>query len=574
MKNQAVDWTKVQLWIQDEPKRMKKFLEKLASKHKGRYADELLAVLQSNTARSFGLEFDPDIYPSFSEQCSMDYLFTEILSKNNWLPSDGPDEKAFSKFFQTEDILKDINQRLSILAKLPFKPGVEACVYIMQRKIASFLDFDVESFLDDPLRWGPGTTYSVRHRHYTVGDKLLEFPIKITPEAWKIHSNLVSNHYGYTARLASIDHVDGPYCLLSDSYSFCDEARLVCVPKTSKISRVITVEPTANVQCTLSYGEAIRKRLKLYFGVDLHDQSYNQALARNGVDLGLATVDLSSASDSISTSLINLLFPTHWAELLLCMRSSYCTLNKKSFYLEKFAGMGNGLTFPIETLIFHTASLAVCEYLGVDSILVNTYGDDIIIPIECVPLLEELLRNLGFRLNLKKTHTGPNFRESCGSHWLLGNDVKPVYIREAGTSFLNAVRNHNNLFAWLYRHRFYKEISLLRELRDKCPIDCYHIVDWAFSGSLKSGNPIFDESADAFFVWTKPEGCPGSVDIIKKRSIYIRFQPYKAYIISLYDLEKADDKHPETVHLEPRQKREFRYTTKGKLIYKYCDLEM
>lgn len=71
------------------------------------------------------------------------------------------------------------------------------------------------------------------------------------------------------------------------------------VPKNYKIERCAAKEPLWNSYAQLGVGSFIASRLKR-FGVDLHDQTRNQALARDAYNWNLATLDLSSASDLMS----------------------------------------------------------------------------------------------------------------------------------------------------------------------------------------------------------------------------------------------------------------------------------
>jgi hypothetical protein len=87
--------------------------------------------------------------------------------------------------------------------------------------------------------------------------------------------------------------------------------------------------------------------------------------------------------------------------------------------------MGNGYTFPLETLIFWGLAAACCDR---DSDA-TVYGDDIIIPSDRFELLAEILRYAGFILNVGKSfHVGP-FRESCGKDYFKGIDVRPFYAK-------------------------------------------------------------------------------------------------------------------------------------------------
>jgi hypothetical protein len=92
--------------------------------------------------------------------------------------------------------------------------------------------------------------------------------------------------------------------------------------------------------------------------------------------------------------------------------------------------MGNGFTFELESLIFLTIGLAVCEYLGEDDAQVAIFGDDLIIPSKCVTKLTHICTILGFTINTRKTFSTGNFRESCGAYYFMGVDVKPLFLKE------------------------------------------------------------------------------------------------------------------------------------------------
>jgi hypothetical protein len=91
--------------------------------------------------------------------------------------------------------------------------------------------------------------------------------------------------------------------------------------------------------------------------------------------------------------------------------------------------MGNGFTFPLETLIFFSLAQACCE--SEDYEKVSVYGDDIIVPVYAVPLLTKVLTSCGFLVNASKSFSSGPFRESCGKDYLLGTDVRPCYIKDA-----------------------------------------------------------------------------------------------------------------------------------------------
>jgi hypothetical protein len=163
------------------------------------------------------------------------------------------------------------------------------------------------------------------------------------------------------------------------------------------------------------------------FGVDIRDQSLNQRRALEGSLTGaLATLDLSSASDTISREIVYELLPLEWAELLNWGRSTTVELpNGETMVQAKFASMGNGFTFPLETLIFWGLAAACCDRDSDASV----YGDDIIIPSDKYADLTEVLRYAGFLVNAGKSFCNGPFRESCGTDYFRGIDVRPFYAK-------------------------------------------------------------------------------------------------------------------------------------------------
>ena len=89
--------------------------------------------------------------------------------------------------------------------------------------------------------------------------------------------------------------------------------------------------------------------------------------------------------------------------------------------------MGNGFTFPLETLIFWALTASACEG-DVDS--VSVYGDDIICPRERADDVIDTLTMCGFKINLEKSFVEGPFRESCGCDYYKGIDIRPFYKKE------------------------------------------------------------------------------------------------------------------------------------------------
>jgi hypothetical protein len=233
---------------------------------------------------------------------------------------------------------------------------------------------------------------------------------------------------------------------------------LTTVPKNAKIDRCIIIEPTANTFMQLAIGSYIKRRLKDN-GCDLYDQTKNKHLAYLGSVSGdLATIDLSSASDTVAMNLVLELLPPEWFNLLESWRTGQIFVKNHGLVeQQKFSSMGNGYTFELESLIFYSLSWAVCTQMKVDTTRLSCYGDDIIIPTICSKKLYEVLSDCGFIVNTDKSYTDGSFRESCGSDFLSGINIRPFYFKDRLTfqtivSFLNFLKSNDPMAYRDLRH--------------------------------------------------------------------------------------------------------------------------
>lgn len=337
------------------------------------------------------------------------------------------EEVAFNSFLRSERSCFDTNTFLKEVrgGRAQTRPHVSAWMFHAQRKIADILG-EVPSLAELRFRYGPGSMTTVKkresHPRYKLG-RSYACSGDLTPIAAELLGEMPS----------LIDFPVGENKALVDLE--VHSGRLGFVPKNYKTDRSVVTEPPLNVLYQLGMGDYITDRLRS-FGVDLSDQTRNQRLARSGsIDGELATLDLSSASDTISRELVWDLLPHDWAQALSYGRTSHVTYKRRgsseaplTFVLEKFSSMGNGFTFPLQTLIFYALAMAVCR-TPLEKSCVSVYGDDIILPSHRFAELRELLGVCGFTLNIGKSfHDGP-FRESCGADYLLGTNIRPTYLR-------------------------------------------------------------------------------------------------------------------------------------------------
>jgi hypothetical protein len=224
---------------------------------------------------------------------------------------------------------------------------------------------------------------------------------------------------------------DKHFVVVDDDFS----NKITFVPKNADEHRSIGVELNGSIILQKVFGDLIRDKLK-HFGLDLNSQSRNVHFARVAKTFQFATVDISNASNTLCRETVKLLIPHDWFVHLDCLRSHYgsCkSLNYTTKY-SMFSSMGNGFTFELESLIFYAISLAtVMDANGYNLALakknVAVYGDDLIVPQECLQNLTHELNYIGFKINPDKSFGSGNFFESCGSDFYDGVDVRPFFLK-------------------------------------------------------------------------------------------------------------------------------------------------
>lgn len=393
------------------------------------------------------------------------YAATKFLSKNPTLNT-GLDLKqvAIATARAAESSCKETNDRIrryrsGAVDALGLDEGILSRI---QQKISAILQSCPRP---QDVGWSRGRTTSA-FRDALSATMKYGSRLDVTPSCarWAVALLRDSPLWG----AAALDS-EGPCSVLSRGLCYVEGNVMMTVPKSAKTERIICYEPHLNIRCQLAVGSSIREGLRRH-GVNLNDQSVNQRRAKLGSKTGhLATLDLSAASDTISKELVWLLLPYDWASMLDDLRS------KTTLWLdtnrietnEKFASMGCGFTFELESLIFYAASMAVC---GSN---VSVYGDDIIIPSEHYREVVLVLQALGFSVNTAKSYSEGNFRESCGFDAFGGHNVTPVYLRSALARRGDVIQLHNAIRAWCSRtgntEHFWA--ATLRSWRARFPFD-------------------------------------------------------------------------------------------------------
>lgn len=265
-------------------------------------------------------------------------------------------------------------------------------------------------------------------------------------------------------------------------------AVLFTVPKKTDIDRCACKEPDVNMFLQKGVGNLIRRRLRR-FGIQLNDQSVNRGLARKGsMDGSLATLDLSSASDTMTIELVRALLPTDWFLYCNDIRSQNVDIDGTLVCTEMFSSMGNGFTFELESLLFFVLAKTTAYFTCTQGVI-SVYGDDIIVPSGMYEDVVFVLSIFGFTANMAKSfHTGP-FRESCGGHYFNGEDVTPFYLKRRPTHLTDLIRLLNQLRRWIneceWRQFVFPDLPLRwRKLARHVPLDLWGGYDYAVDTQL------------------------------------------------------------------------------------------
>jgi len=379
------------------------------------------------------------------------------VSTPSWSIDDSPQQVACYRL--KESLLKKFN--------MAFKPSVEASSAAMEKFLAvnarvsnwelklntvqpdwelfSMLQLELKEFLD-PSNLGPiypdysemfdlgyaGPGASIGALGCDFYTKMFSSRLSCTEGLSDIWSMLVSRNEQLRLAFSDVTAVREHNVVSHNKLSF--------VNKNQDVARSICTEPSINMWMQLGLGRIISRRLKSVYNIDFSLQpEVNKRLARIGsISDQLVTIDLESASDSLGLRMMDRTFPCGFMKTLRRLRSPNCSLPNGSFVeLGMVSTMGNGFTFPLQTLLFAACCVVVMRYLDiplksrgiVEERNFGVFGDDIIVPTKVAPLLLHLLKMLGFLVNDSKTYVEGPFRESCGGDYFLGSDVRPVYLK-------------------------------------------------------------------------------------------------------------------------------------------------
>lgn len=381
-----------------------------------------------------------------------DYQLVSWLKKAEFLPgmADARRKAALDSFMKAEEECRQTNLRLS--------PPIDSPLhwYFFQREYGEQIFTALNKAREVVLqivghqprgakqRFGPGSTSLVR-RNITLPDKYAR-RVESTPELYPYWRD-----------------VCGPkWCKTITDFNYVTGSRISFVPKNAKTDRTIGIEPHLNIYAQLGVGAELRERLRPWIDLDV-GQDRNRDLASVAHKMGLSTIDFSSASDTVSRSLVEFLFPPRWVEYFDRVRSHRYLLGGEEHEFHKHSSMGNGYTFELESIIFYALARAVTN--GV----VSVYGDDVILPAADATAFIKLSTVAGFTVNREKSFLNGSFFESCGADFFNGVNVRPRLIRKLNP--LTGFKMHNDLLYLWRKLEVDQLIGLSKQIYAEAPLE-------------------------------------------------------------------------------------------------------
>lgn len=360
-----------------------------------------------------------------------------LIRKYPWEPALiglDPESTALETFYASERRCRRQNQWCRAVERHSsrWRERIERCKSFISYVLGESPDLEA---IYNQCDFTAGASIGVHGNATNLKRKLSADRWSVTPSALPYFAAALCHNVHYATKVAKTNGVVQSLYIseqdVRETAELVDYNKVAFVPKTAKTHRSIAVEPLGNGYLQKGVDLEMRKRLKR-IGINLEDQSLNQRMARqgsllDGSDEAFCTIDLSSASDSVSLGLVKMLLPPDWFNFLDRIRSPSYKISDRAggnpVRYEKFCSMGNGFCFPLETLIF----AAICHSVksGKPRLDYMVYGDDIIVRRKSFDDVMALLKRFGFTPNTKKTYKDGPFRESCGSNWYRGEDVTP-----------------------------------------------------------------------------------------------------------------------------------------------------
>jgi len=332
---------------------------------------------------------------------------------------------AMMKHEYAKITLKDVSRdNLSNTFELPpgstYERKLKDATYLNKYKDLSACRAWIHQFLDVP------ENYLIRNNECKVKyvGRLMCVPKDISNFRTVMPEEVARQFVGYAytiANLRSLKHEKQPYAMLYNKV--CEQF---------------------NIHDELATVENLR-----FGAIDVTNQDRNRLAALIGsVTDQLATMDLSSASDTISIELCKRIMPKPEFDLLMAIRAKHIEIGDKTIKSNIMFTMGFSTTFITECKIYTAAARVAVKlswpfapdssklfFKTINRALAScfSFGDDVILPSFAADAYRMVCENLGFKLNVEKSYSEGPYRESCGKEYYYGKDITVDYYPR-GTS--------------------------------------------------------------------------------------------------------------------------------------------
>lgn len=271
--------------------------------------------------------------------------------------------------------------------------------------------------------------------------------------AWPLRAERCYPYHVYGSQSFTALCKQGPPVMVRNSITKCS-----LVPKDFKGPRLISSESAATQYLQQGQMKLLMQYVDnhplMSLSIKFRDQTWNQAKCHTAYDDGIATLDLSNASDTVSAALVWYLLSgvPKLRSQLFCTRSQYLDVEGRRVRITAFSPMGSAVCFPVETLVFWALTLASVRFVQHQWIMsgsnshvgskdpmipseiemasaIAVFGDDILVPDYALAVLIGTLTEVGCEVNTGKTCYQTPFRESCGAEYFDHTDVAIIRNR-------------------------------------------------------------------------------------------------------------------------------------------------
>jgi hypothetical protein len=368
-------------------------------------------------------ELTADVHPSLAENASEAAQMSLVNSiTKKWLPKSNKElaERAI-KLFQA-------NNDLCAIEPSP-------CDLLSEMRRVAYLDLPPIGWQEllGNARFGPGSSVGSQGRNSFFEKFFVNSLTTTEPALYTEYRSFMRTRSTWLAAELKRIRIQG-----GEVFRVVAGSKLTTVAKNNSIDRTICTEPSLNMMFQLCLGDAFNDVLRKVYGYDQAIQpNRNREMSWAGsLGNGQCTIDLRSASDTISLSLCRAVLPEDWFAAISDCRSPTTEVDGKTIDLNMVSSMGNGFTFPLQTYLFSLLIRCVCRikqrhferFSASDSF--GVFGDDLVVPRDIYDDVIAGLESLGFQPNNDKSFGDGSFRESCGSDWFEGTNVRGVYGRK------------------------------------------------------------------------------------------------------------------------------------------------